>query len=480
MKKQLMMVFSALLILFTVLPALPSQAAELAAEESEGFELGFKVLKAENDEVSTTASQQMETPATIVEEDGKTYAYVTLLNSSFWQSLKVQNGQAELVEAELISEDEAKNTSVVKFEIQDITKPLNIKAHIIVTGIPGIGEYDHTYDLRLQFDEIKAPVVPEEPEVPEAIQDGMYTIDVKALHAEEDKESSMARYIETPAILVVEEGEQFIALTLTNNEQITKFQVEQDGEFVDATIIDTDEEENTRTVAFGVADLSKIINTKVTVFVAAANHTGNYDVRLAFDEESIEVIEEEELITFDDIQNSVFKEYIEVLATIGVVKGKTPTKFEPNSKLTRSQFAIMLARALELPKTAYKGTFSDVPESLDWAVHEIEAAAEAGITTGSNGKFRPYEQITRQQMAAMIIRAIDYIDASVLEGVTNELVFTDAAKIDAYAKEAVDLAAGLGIISGKGEEGAKYFDPKNNATRGQAAKVIYYMLENLE
>ncbi|MHA6258530.1 NEAT domain-containing protein [Sporosarcina sp. CAU 1771] len=466
MKKQLMTVFSALLILFTILPALPSEAAELTAAEN--LELGFKVLKAESNDEST-AGDFMESPATISVEDGKTYATLTLTQSAFWQSLQVQTGQpGTFAEAELVSSNEEDNTRIVKFEVQDLTKPLNIKAHIIVTDVPGIGEYDHTYDLRLKFDEIKTPEI-SGITVPGVIKDGTYTIDYKPLHATKAEVSAgMVRYMKTPAKLTVENGVKVIGLTFTNNEQITEFKVKQGEKFVDATVIDVDEEKNTRTVAFEVADLSKILDTKITVFVAAANHTGNYDVRLSFD-----------VAVFEDIQKSDFKEYIKELTTIGVVKGKTPTTFGPNDKLSRAQFAIMLSRALDLPKVAYKGTFSDVPVSLDWAVQEIEAAAEAGITTGSNGKFRPNEQITREQMATMIIRAIKYKDESVLEDVSNNIVFTDVEKIDDYAKEAVDLAAGLGIISGKGTEGAKFFDPRNDASRGQAAKVIYYMIENL-
>ena len=79
-------------------------------------------------------------------------------------------------------------------------------------------------------------------------------------------------------------------MTLTNNEQITAFQVEQAGKFVDTTVVSTDVEANKRVVEFEVADLSTIINAKFTVFVAAANHTGNYTVRLAFDKESVKAV----------------------------------------------------------------------------------------------------------------------------------------------------------------------------------------------
>ena len=103
---------------------------------------------------------------------------------------------------------------------------------------------------------------------PEVIKDGAYTIDTNVLHATEDKASSMAGHVETPVALSVKAGKNFVTMKLTDNEQITVFQVEQDGKFVDATVVNTDEEANTRDVEFEVADLTKVINAKVTVHVA--------------------------------------------------------------------------------------------------------------------------------------------------------------------------------------------------------------------
>ncbi|MBO0603164.1 NEAT domain-containing protein [Sporosarcina sp. E16_3] len=627
MKKQLMMLFSALLVLFTVLPASQIEAAEVTTPVKQEFELPLDVLQVENDDKSATA-QYVKSPAKIVVEDGKTFAYVTLLSSKWWQSLKVQTKQpgtfkeTNFADAEVISEDKAADTRLVKFEVQDLSKELNAKIHIIVTGVPGLGEYDHSYDIRLKFDNSKTPVVPEVPvvkpetpatealkdgaytidykalheeedkesqmtryietpaalsvkdgknlvtmtlknneqitvfqveqggkfvdttvvktdveadtrvvefevadlstvvnakftvfvaaanhtgnytvrlafdkdsakavkvEAPEAIKDGAYTIDYKALHEEEDKASSMVRYIETPAALSVKDGKNLVSMTLTNNEQITAFQVEQAGKFVDTTVVKTDVEANKRVVEFEVADLSTIINAKFTVFVAAANHTGNYTVRLAFDKATIKpVVTEEETpvevvpVTFTDISNTWAKPYIESLASKQIVKGKTATTFAPNDQITRAQFAILLSRALELPKQDYKGTFSDVTKDMDWIVFEAEAASRAGIISVNDGKFRPNEAITRQQMATMIIRAIEYKDASVLEGVKNDVSFADAKDITAYAKTSVDLAAGLGIIGGKKVKGKDVFEPKANATRAHASKMVYYMLEKIQ
>lgn len=184
--------------------------------------------------------------------------------------------------------------------------------------------------------------------------------------------------------------------------------------------------------------------------------------------------------TFKDIQSGGIKwvkDYVEVLASKSIIHGKSEDTFAPSDQVTRAQFAQLLSRALDLPKQAYEGTFSDVTEKMDGSVLEIEAANRAGIVSGNNGKFQPNDLITRQQMAAMIIRAIEYKDASILEGVNSKVLFTDAAGIADYAKEYVGLAAELGIIGGKEVNGKNVFAPKENATRAHAAKMLYYLLE---
>ena len=268
-----------------------------------------------------------------------------------------------------------------------------------------------THDIRFQFDGSEVPaeeeteVDEETPETPEApatsLEDGEYTIGFKVLHETEEKESpGMARFIETPAALSVTDGKQVVTFTLTNNEQITEFQVEQDGEFVDATVVNVDEEANKRTVSFEVADFSEIMNAKVTVFVASANHTGNHTIRLAFDQDSVEPVatetpetpeqpEEEPTVSFKDIDNTWAKPYIEALAAEKIVKGKSPETFAPNDTITRAQFALIITRALDLEKQEFQGTFSDLTADMEGFVYEVEAANRAGIIQGDAGKVQP-------------------------------------------------------------------------------------------
>jgi lactocepin len=181
--------------------------------------------------------------------------------------------------------------------------------------------------------------------------------------------------------------------------------------------------------------------------------------------------------TFKDIKTHWAKDEIEVLASREVVKGKTNDVFAHGESVTRAQFAVLVARALNLPTDGYKGTFKDVPANLTWAALEIEAANRAGIISGmGNGKFAPNEKITREQMAAMVIRAIEYKDASVLDGVKAPASFKDSGKVSNFAKDYVSQAAALKLVNGYADQ---TFAPKANTTRAQSAVILYRLLDAL-
>lgn len=185
-----------------------------------------------------------------------------------------------------------------------------------------------------------------------------------------------------------------------------------------------------------------------------------------------------EPVTFDDIQTHWAKKQIEALASKGIVFGKSTEAFEPESKLSRSEFAVLLARALELPLKEYEGTFKDVRTSKAWAYQRIEAAARAGIVFGkTDGTYDPDAEITREEIAAMMIRAIEYQDASLLEGIDASHKFADAKNVGKHAVEAVAKAYGLGIISGRVHN---KFDPKADITRAETIVILYRGLDKLD
>jgi lactocepin len=182
-------------------------------------------------------------------------------------------------------------------------------------------------------------------------------------------------------------------------------------------------------------------------------------------------------ISFKDIQDHWAQDEIEVLASRTITQGKSENSFAPQQKLTRAEFAVLLAKTLKLPTNSYEGVFKDVKEYKEWAYAGIEAAYHAGIVKGSlDGYYNPDAQITREEMATMIVRAVKYQDKSLLEDLAPSNKFKDDSRIGAFAKESVYLANELGIIKGRSDNS---FDPKNDTTRAETAVMLYRMLNTL-
>lgn len=181
---------------------------------------------------------------------------------------------------------------------------------------------------------------------------------------------------------------------------------------------------------------------------------------------------------FADTQNHWARTQIEALASRGIIAGKTAATFEPESDLTRAEFAVLLARALELPLREYEGKFKDVGASKAWAYPGIEAAARAGIVAGKkDGSYAPDAPITREEMAVMAIRAVEFQNPSLLKNLGKPHQFSDANRIGGYAKDAVAKAYALGIITGR--TGNK-FDPKARTTRAETAVILHRALGKMQ
>ncbi|WP_100332411.1 S-layer homology domain-containing protein [Bacillus xiapuensis] len=180
---------------------------------------------------------------------------------------------------------------------------------------------------------------------------------------------------------------------------------------------------------------------------------------------------------FKDTKSHWAQAEIHSLASKLVTSGKTEELFAPEQKLTRAEFAVLLVRAMQIPTKEYEGIFKDVPAKKDWAAAQIEAAYRAGIVLGKEGeRFDPDANITREQMAAMIVRAIHHQKPGMLDSLPLDSAFKDERRINSYAKKAVKQAAKLGIIQGR--KSGK-FDPKHETTRAETAVMLYRMLNKL-
>ncbi|MGO4547599.1 S-layer homology domain-containing protein [Paenibacillus sp. 2TAB23] len=166
---------------------------------------------------------------------------------------------------------------------------------------------------------------------------------------------------------------------------------------------------------------------------------------------------------------------ITVVAAKGAIEGKSEGKFVPQDKVTRAEFAKMLIRALDLENGSATETFADV-DSDDWFAPYVSAAAQLKIINGrSETKFDPNATITRAEMATMIARALKVSRGATDVADVNAALkgFADAGNINATLKDGVAFAASHNIVVGN----AGKFLPKNNATRAEAAVIIYRALK---
>ncbi len=115
--------------------------------------------------------------------------------------------------------------------------------------------------------------------------------------------------------------------------------------------------------------------------------------------------------TFVDDDTSVHEGAIEAIADVGITRGCNPplnTRYCPGDPVTRGQMAAFLVRALQLPPGDSDG-FVDTTGSVFAA--DIDALAAAGVTQGcnppSNDRYCPDRAVTRGQMAAFLARALE-------------------------------------------------------------------------
>lgn len=132
-------------------------------------------------------------------------------------------------------------------------------------------------------------------------------------------------------------------------------------------------------------------------------------------------------------EDTWFENEVAFCASKGIIKGRPiegVNMFQPYEPITRAEFAAMLVRALGLTvdADAEYGFKDDIANTNGfWAVGEINALKDAGITTGyEDGTFQPENKITRAEVVAMVNRAYGLKDAE--SGEKFDITFPDVTE----------------------------------------------------
>ncbi|MHA6529911.1 GH32 C-terminal domain-containing protein [Paenibacillus sp. BAC0078] len=180
--------------------------------------------------------------------------------------------------------------------------------------------------------------------------------------------------------------------------------------------------------------------------------------------------------SFEDVNASYWAyDVIKRMAAQQIVLGVSETAFAPKQKVSRAEFAALITRALGIT-AKNSAAFKDV-DSTKWYAASIAAAYEAGIVTGrSIDTFVPEQNISREEMAAMMYKAYLF-HAGQNAAVNRQSDFKDAGTISGWAANAVAGVQELGLISGRGNQ---LFMPHEYVNRAESAQVISLLLSHLE
>lgn len=156
----------------------------------------------------------------------------------------------------------------------------------------------------------------------------------------------------------------------------------------------------------------------------------------------------------------------------GYMQGVTNSYIQPNSQVTRAQFAALLLRAVgEEPQGKAQGLFRDVAVG-DWTAPIVEKAASLGLMQGSGGKFRPHQGITHEEMATIVSRVGKRMNWNrSLAGATTQVEWKN---VSSWAKTGVQDLQDRKLL---GKTAAKSFQPKAGVTRAEAAVMLYRLLQ---
>ncbi len=115
---------------------------------------------------------------------------------------------------------------------------------------------------------------------------------------------------------------------------------------------------------------------------------------------------------FTDVaEGEWYTEAIRWAASEGIVTGITETTFEPNTMITREQFATMLYRYEQMNGGGFEGAWAflleqeDAADISDWAFEAMSYMIMRGVITGrTDGMLDPQGVSTRAEVATMLMR----------------------------------------------------------------------------
>lgn len=169
---------------------------------------------------------------------------------------------------------------------------------------------------------------------------------------------------------------------------------------------------------------------------------------------------------YADMPDNWAKAPMEAAVEAGLIQGNNG-RLDPTGLLTRAQMAAILVRAFGATQSGDISGLKDV-KAGDWFVKDnsVPGAVFMQIMTGNDdGTFEPNKAITREQAFAVLARALK-LEAGVAEDLNK---FRDGDKVSSWFVGEIAAMTKAGYVNGS--DG--WLNPKNNISRQEFAQVMY-------
>jgi hypothetical protein len=166
---------------------------------------------------------------------------------------------------------------------------------------------------------------------------------------------------------------------------------------------------------------------------------------------------------FSDFPDGWSRDALTAAVDNGLLQGDNG-KINPQGQLTRAQLAAILVRAFGITtKSDDLSSYTDVdPEA--WYYGELSAAVAVGLFEGADNKLRPNDYVTREEVAIVLARAFLILDSDIdLSGIP------DSSDISTWAEEAFAALVKAGYFEGY-EDGS--LRPVGLITREEFAQLM--------
>lgn len=183
-------------------------------------------------------------------------------------------------------------------------------------------------------------------------------------------------------------------------------------------------------------------------------------------------------ITFSDVDQHWAKDTVNDMGSRFVFSGVDDNTFNPDAAITRAEFTEILVRGLGLGRVEESHRFTDVAAEA-WYASTVQIAHSYGLINGfEDGSFRPNTKITREQAMVIVAKAMKLTGLAEKTGSTDPGatlgVFVDGERTSGWAQSSVALAVKAGLISGR--SGGR-LEAKENVSRAEVAVLVWRLLQ---